>query len=107
MFERLLQLLRGTGIPFAAYQWDKAPEGTSYGVIALEGQQDSVPGDNMIQHQSIRGSIDLFVPGISTDDARTVQDVINGVVAWRLNSVQFEDETGLVHYEWIFEQVGF
>lgn len=106
MFETLLALLQDTRIPFAAYGWDHAPGGT-YGVISLEGQEESVAGDNRIHHQSIRGSIDLFVKGISTTAAQTVQNAINGVVAWRLNSVQYEDDTGLVHYEWIFEQEGF
>ena len=87
MFETLLGLLQATNIPFAAYGWDHAPAGT-YGVISLEGQEDSVAGDNMIHNQSIRGSIDLFVMGIST-------------------AIQYEDDTGLVHYEWIFEQEGF
>lgn len=106
MFETLLTTLQATKIPFAAYGWDNAPSGT-YGVISLEGQEESVEGNNMIQTQAIRGSIDLFVQGISTTAAQTVQDAINGLVAWRLNSIQYEDETRLVHYEWIFESVGF
>ena len=106
MFETLLAALQDTKIPFAAYGWDHAPAGT-YGVISLEGQEDSVAGDGMIQTQSIRGSIDLFVKGVSTTDAATVQSAINGLVAWRLNSVQYEDDTGLIHYEWIYESVGF
>ncbi len=106
MFETLLTTLQATKIPFAAYGWDNAPSGT-YGVISLEGQEDSVVGDNQIHTQSIRGSVDLFVQGISTTDAVTVQNAINGLVAWRLNSIQYEDDTKLVHYEWIFESVGF
>lgn len=107
MFETLLQLLKATEIPFAAYGWDKSPHGVSYGVISLEGQEESLAGDNRIQQQAIRGSIDLFVPGVSTVDAEKVQNAINGYVAWRLNSVQYENDTGLVHYEWIYESVGF
>lgn len=106
MFETVLAALQATNIPFAAYGWDNAPSGT-YGVVSLEGQEDSVAGDNMIQEQSIRGSIDLFVEGIATTAPVAVQDAINGLVAWRLNSIQYEDDTRLIHYEWIFEQEGF
>lgn len=106
MFETVLAALQATGIPFEAYGWDNAPSGT-YGVVSLEGQEDSVAGDNRIHHQSIRGSIDLFVAGIETTAPKAVQDAINGLVAWRLNSIQYEDDTRLIHYEWIFEQEGF
>lgn len=106
MFETLLALLQATRIPFAAYAWDRAPE-PPYGVISLEGQEESDAGDDRITHQALRGSIDLFVAGGSSQDPKTVQDAINGIVPWRLNSVQYEDDTGLVHWEWIFEQVGF
>lgn len=106
MFETVLAALQATGIPFEAYGWDNAPSGI-YGVVSLEGQEDSVAGDNRIHHQAIRGSIDLFVPGISTIAPKIVQDAINGLVAWRLNSIQCEYDTRLIHYEWIFEQEGF
>ena len=106
MFEQLLAALNATEIPFAAYGWDNAPAG-DYGVISLEGQESSVGGDNRIDSQAIRGSIDLFVHGIDASGAVAVQNAINGLVAWRLNSIQYEDDTGLIHYEWIFEMVGF
>lgn len=105
MFEIMLRLLQATHIPFAAYAWNRAPD-PPYGVISLEGQEDSDAGDDRITHQAIRGSIDLFVADKLAPEPKTVQDAINGVVPWRLNSVQFEDDTGLIHWEWIFEQVG-
>lgn len=106
MFDSLYNALVATQIPFAKYAWNHAPSGT-YGVVSLEGQEDSVKGDNTIVHQSIRGSIDLFVPDTATTSPETVQSAINGLVAWRLNSVQYEEDTHLIHYEWIFEQIGF
>lgn len=106
MFDILLRLLQATHIPFTAYAWDRAPD-PPYGVISLEGQEDSDAGDDRITHQALRGSIDLFVPNKLPTYPKMVQDAINGVVPWRLNSVQFEDDTGLIHWEWIFEQVGF
>lgn len=106
MFETVLAALQATGIPFEAYGWDNAPSGT-YGVVSLEGQEDSVAGDNRILHQSIRGSIDLFVADIGSTAPKVVQDAINGLVPWELNSIQYEYDTRLIHYEWRFNQEGF
>ena len=32
----------------------------------------------------------------------TIQDALNGIenCGWRLESVQYEDETNLIHFEW-------
>ena len=42
------------------------------------------------------------------DDANVdaIESVFDGAAAWiaaQLNSVQYEDDTGLVHYEWAWE----
>ena len=105
MFDALIMALRNTGIPFAEYGWDHSPA-APYGVIAIEGQGDSVAGDGCILHQSLRGSIDLFVKSPDTMWMAMVQDAINGLAAWRLNSVQREEDTNIIHYEWIFEMEG-
>ena len=100
--DELLTALAATKIPFAEYAWDQRPD-PPYGVVSLEGSDDTVAGDGRIIHQSLRGSIDLFVAGSSLDAMQAVQDAINGIVAWRLNSIQLEEDTRLVHYEWIYE----
>ena len=103
--EQLLTALKGTGIPFTAYRWDKAPA-APYGTAQLEGDADSAGGDDSIIYQSVRGSIDLYAPSHSSTWPQAVQGAINGRVAWRLNSVQYEDAPRLVHYEWLFETEG-
>ena len=101
-FSELMTALNSTGIKFTAYRWDKAPA-APYGTAQLEGGADSTPADDMIINQAVRGSIDLYAPSQSTTYPQAVQAAINGHVAWRLNSVQYEDAPRLVHYEWIFE----
>lgn len=106
MFDMILGALKATGIPFAAYGWDRPPAGT-YGVFSIEGQEDSLSGDDGVREQGVRGSVDLFVQGVSTSGAETVQEAISSVTpSWFLNSVQYESDTGLVHYEWILNWVG-
>ena len=102
MFNALIMALRNTGIPFAEYGWDHSPA-APYGVVSIEGQSDVVAGDDQIIHQALRGSIDLYVGSPDLSWMTTVQGAINGLVSWRLNSVQHEDDTNLIHYEWIFE----
>ena len=102
MFDSLLTALNATGIPFEAYGWDHSPA-APYGVVSIEGTGDVVAGDDQIIHQALRGSIDLYVGSPDLSWMTTVQSAINGLVAWRLNSVQHEEDTNLIHYEWIFE----
>ena len=106
MFDDLKDALNETGIPFTAYRWDTAPE-APYGTIQLEGSGDTVAGDDSIQEQAIRGSVDLYAPDHDSLWPETVQGVLNGMVAWRLNSIQYESSPRLIHYEWIFEMEGF
>lgn len=105
MFEELLQILNSTGIPFCAYRWDHRPA-APYGTAQIEGGADTVPGDGQIIQQGIRCSVDLYAPDSSTTYPAQVQTALNGVYAWRLNSVQYEETTRLVHYEWLVELEG-
>lgn len=106
MFDDLLEALNDTGIPFTAYRWDTAPA-SPYGTAQLEGAGDTVAGDNAIQEQAIRGSVDLYAPDEDMLYPETVQGVLNEMVAWRLNSTQVESSPRLIHYEWVFELEGF
>lgn len=103
MFEMILDAINASGIPFVAYRWDHRPETGPYGTAQLEGGADTVPGDGKIVQQAIRGSVDLYAPSPDTSYPAQVQDKLNGLCAWRLNSVQYEDDTRLIHYEWIIE----
>lgn len=75
-----------------------------YIVWAEDGQGDAVRANGRLQNQAIAGTVDLF-----TDDPEDaalfdrIQEALDGVCAWRLNSIQYEDETKLTHYEWVWE----
>ena len=105
MLEKLLEVLNGTGYPFKAYRWDHRPA-APYGTARLEGGAASVAADCMIIHQGIRASVDLYAPDARSIWPSQIQSAINGIFAWHLNSVQYEDDTRLVHYEWIVEMEG-
>lgn len=74
-----------------------------YIVWAEDSEDASFNADNRKAEQQIHGTIDYFtqtefdplIDGIqdSLDDAR---------VSFRLNAVDYEDDTKLIHYEWEF-----
>lgn len=102
MIDNLLGILSDTGIPFVAYKWDHNPPG-AFGVVSLEGGADTVFADGHNACDAVRGSIDLYAPDPSSSWPNAVRSAIDGKMSWRLNSVQYEDDTRLIHYEWVFE----
>ena len=74
----------------------------SQGHDAEDGSED-LEGDNAHTEAGYSGTIDLYTK--TEDDPLTA--AIRGVLdrlecAWYLNSVQYEAETGLLHYEWVW-----
>lgn len=129
--DELIQALLETGYQFAAYGWSKAPDG-DYGVYALDGANDLVAGGKHAEKVN-RLSVDYFTRSIDTSvvfaprgsdeyltrmeglysyiDHHPAKTAIEAAfdhadIAWYLNSVQFEEDTGYVHFEWIVEVLG-
>jgi hypothetical protein len=103
LYETLIANLKALKIPLAEYAWDVRPD-TDYLVIAIDTEAASLQADGAKVNQSPQGTVDLFT---STND-RTVMQSVQGVLdaldgcAWYLNSVQYEDDTRLLHWEWVF-----
>lgn len=88
----------------AVYHFHAHKPPRRYIVWAEDGAGDTVFANGRLQNQAITGTVDLF-----TDDPEDtalfngVQGALDQVCAWRLNSIQYEDDTGLMHYEWVWE----
>ena len=103
MYERLIEKLKETGIPFADGGWSTAPAG-DYGTAELDGSGATVWADDAMQEQAMSGAVHLYTRGAGRVQMQKVQEALNsGEVSWRLNSVQYEESTNLTHYEWVFE----
>ena len=91
-------------IPAAVYHFNALKPPRRYIVWAEDGAGDVVFANGRMQNLAIAGTVDLFT-GDPEDTALFdgIQAALDGVCAWRLNSVQYEDETGLTHYEWAWE----
>lgn len=90
-----------TGACESCYHYWRAKADPPYLIWAEDGEATSFHGDNHKQEQQIHGTADYFTKTEFDQTIDGIQDALNGVMAgWRLNSVQYEDDTGLIHYEW-------
>jgi len=84
---------------FIAESGTQAP----YIVWAEDGQKDSLHADGGMTEQSIEGSIHYFTPKEFDATFEKIQNALNeGGISFRLNAIQKELETGLIHYEWVW-----
>ena len=106
-YTTLVTKLKNTTIPFAEYAWDKRPSG-DYGVVALEFEAGALHGDDKKVARAFEGSVDLFMKGRDTVKIATVEGVLAEICdgCWSVNNIQYENETGLIHYEWVFQVEG-
>ena len=84
--------------------YEAAGKKDKYIVWAEDGEGSSVEGDNHKVNQSITGTIDYYTKEEMDETADKIQDALKrGNISFYLNSVQYEEETEYIHYEWVFE----
>ena len=98
--QRIKNALDSTGLLFKHYAWSPAPR-SEYGTYQEDGAAD-LEGDGLHIEKGTTGTIDYFTRKDDGSVQKTIEEALNGVCAWRLNSIQYEDDTGLIHYEWEF-----
>ena len=103
MYEKLVEALRQLNIPVAEYAWDVRPD-TDYLVIAIDGEANSLEANNQKVNQSPQGTVDLFTYRNDREIMLSVQNALDTFdgCGWYLNFVQYEDDTRLLHWEWVF-----
>ena len=102
MLSDLVTALTGTGLKFAHFGWSKHPAG-DYGVYAEDAAND-LGADNIHAEKVVQGTVDYFTRDDTGAPQTTIEAALEGIpCAWYLNSVQFEDDSGYIHYEWVFE----
>ena len=105
MFDTLVTLLKAIkGVQFAEYEWKTRPNG-NFGTVQLDFEAADDNGDDIHQGRAWEGSVDLFTHGkewlIVAAVESALEDVCTG--SWYLNSEQYEQETGLIHREFVFQ----
>lgn len=78
-----------------------------YIVWAEESETNSLMLGNHKAEQQISGTVDLYTATEFDTWADDIQEALDALecVTWELDSVQYEDETGLIHYAWTFTVV--
>lgn len=88
------------------YHYEKpAAVRAPYIIWSERGEGDSMHSDNHKEEQVITGAIDLYTLTEFDPLVDLIQSALDGVCAWRLDSVMYEDDTKLIHYSWDFEVV--
>lgn len=95
----LLQALTDEHLDFVLYAWDRSPTG-DYGVISLDSSDDFMC-DNSHGESKINAFVDYFTRDPSNTPKTTIETVLSEYCAYSLNSVQYESDTGYIHYEWM------
>ena len=109
--------LGGETLPMAENEWTTRPDTESYGTIQLDFEVNALYGDNMKKVRAWEGSIDLF--SRSKHGARWVEEIERVLEdccegCWSLNHQRYErasvsqddTETGMFHWEWVFQVEG-
>ena len=78
-----------------------------YIVWAEDTELDSLNADDQKEEQVIQGTIDYFTKIEYDTNVKLIQEKLNSTeISWRLNSIQYEEDTKFIHYEWLFELIG-
>lgn len=86
------------------YNAHKKPD--KYIIWAEDGEAGSGHADNHKTNQVIQGTIDYYTKMEFDPNFNLIQEKLNSVdIAWKLNSIQHEEDTGYIHYEWVWELV--
>lgn len=98
----LVNALNATQIPFAHFAWASAPTGT-YGTYGEDGE-NRLAGDNKTAEKVMVVYVSLFTKDDSATPRETIENALDSApCAWYLNTVQFEEDSGYIHYEWACE----
>ena len=77
-----------------------------YCIWAEDGEATSLEANDRKAEQAVSGYVDYYTRAENDPAVGLIQTALNGisgVFAWRLDSVQYEDETNLLHYQWLWE----
>jgi len=91
-------------LPKATYHYYADGATGNYIVWAEDSQGDSLHSDNVMKALAVQGTIDYYTKTEYDTIAQEIEMAMNNSkISWKLNSIQFEEENGYIHSEWIWE----
>ena len=89
-----------------AYRYVAAPNAKPPYMIWAEDGANDFEADNIRTEKMHQGTVDLYT---KTEDDPLMERIPQALerigAAYYLNSIQYEEDTGLIHYEWVWEVV--
>lgn len=96
--------LLAVGVPVSHYMASKQPD--QYIVWAEDAQGEALWADGRMTEQTLHGTIDYFTRMEHDTHVQDIQNALTGAeISYRLNSIQYEDESQYIHYEWLWEVI--
>lgn len=93
-------------ITLNVYHYKAWQQPDTYIVWAEDGESDAVHGDNRKQKQIIDVTIDVFTKTEYDPIIEQLQQAFNDRgIPFELLSIQYEDDTGYIHYEYLIQAV--
>lgn len=95
------------GLESKVYHYWRPQMQAPFCVWAEDGESTAFDADNRKAEQAISGYVDYYTRTEYDPALDTVQTILKGIAddmpfVWRLDSVQYEDETNLIHYQWLW-----
>lgn len=91
-----------SNIPGEVFHYRRAKLSPPY-TVWQEDSEDALSADNSVAEQSPSGTLDYYTKEEFDPRVDEIQIVLSGIPAsWYLNSVQYEEDTGIIHYEWVW-----
>ena len=88
------------------YHYEALEATAPYIVWAEDNEVNQLSADNSKCYQVVQGTIDYYTLTDNDPNVNAIQNALAAAdISFTLNSVQYEDETTLIHYEWLFEVV--
>lgn len=106
MTESMLETLRAAlaALTDRAYHYTAAPNAKPPYIVWAEDGDNDLTADNIHAERIYQGTIDLYTKTEDDPLMESVPEALEGIgAAYYLNSVQYEEGTGLIHYEWVWE----
>lgn len=91
----------------SVYHYLRPKLSAPYCVWQEDSENDALQSDNHKDEQSIYGSVDYFTKEEYDAMADAIQEALNNTegVYWTYNSVQYEEDTELIHHEWTWSVI--
>ena len=88
------------------YHYFAAPNTVPAYIVWAEDSGSGLMADDGHAERSISGTVDLYTKTENDPLRDAIEEALEEIgVAWYFNSFQYETETGLLHFEWVFEVV--